>query len=98
MGHSVVCYLLSKGANLAFVSEHCSAQRSSSAVKDLGFLEDNKVIVNQQCTFVAKEGVECHQQVKEGDPSPLLRAGVTILECCVQCWAPQHKRDMGTLG
>ena len=37
------------------------------------------------------------QQVEGGDPAPLLSTGETQLGCWVQCWAPQHKRDMGLL-
>ena len=38
------------------------------------------------------------QQVKGGDPSPLLSTGETCPECCIQRWAPQYKRDVGVLG
>ncbi|KAK4830310.1 hypothetical protein QYF61_009815 [Mycteria americana] len=40
---------------------------------------------------------ECCQQVNGGDPSPLLSTAETHLECWVQCWAPQYKRDMDIL-
>lgn len=33
-------------------------------------------------------------QVKEGDPSSLLSFGEAHLECWIQCWAPQCKRDL----
>ena len=38
-----------------------------------------------------------YQQVKGGDPSPLLSTAETHLECRVQCWAPRYKRDMDIL-
>ncbi|KAK4832594.1 hypothetical protein QYF61_024385 [Mycteria americana] len=36
-------------------------------------------------------------QAEGGDPSPQPSTGETHLECCVQSWAPQYKREMGTL-
>jgi len=32
-----------------------------------------------------------------GDPSPLFRPGEIHLECWVQFWAPQYKKDMDML-
>lgn len=40
---------------------------------------------------------ECHQQVKGGDPSPLLSAAETYLECRVQFWDPQLRRKWDVL-
>lgn len=37
------------------------------------------------------------QQVKGGDPSPLLKAGETNLECWDKCFPPQCNRDMDIL-
>ncbi|KAJ7404026.1 hypothetical protein WISP_147897 [Willisornis vidua] len=40
---------------------------------------------------------DCCQQVRRGDPAPLLSPGETCLEYCSQCWAPQYMRDMDLL-
>ncbi|KAK4828576.1 hypothetical protein QYF61_027666 [Mycteria americana] len=52
-----------------------------------------------ESSFAKKDlGVlECCQQVEGGDPSPLFNIGETYLEYCVQCWAPQYKRDVDIL-
>ncbi|KAJ7414883.1 hypothetical protein BTVI_39987 [Pitangus sulphuratus] len=78
---------------------------SSSAEKDLGVLENNKLSMSQQCVLVAKETnciLRCIRKsivsrLKEVIPficSALLRPH---LECCVQFWALQYKRDMELL-
>ncbi|RMC17369.1 hypothetical protein DUI87_05950 [Hirundo rustica rustica] len=75
---------------------------SSSMEKDLGVLVDNKMLMGQQCVLVAMKakGIlgciwEDHcQQVTGGDPVLLLCPGEEYLECCVQFWAPQDKRDV----
>ena len=41
-------------------------------------------------------GKHC-QQVKEGDPSPMLSTGEINLEFLVQCWVPQYKSDLNIL-
>ncbi|KAK4829585.1 hypothetical protein QYF61_005685 [Mycteria americana] len=37
------------------------------------------------------------QQVEGGDSAPLLRAGETPLQYCLQLWGPQHRKDMDLL-
>ncbi|RMC17309.1 hypothetical protein DUI87_05890 [Hirundo rustica rustica] len=69
---------------------------------DLGVLEDNKTLISQQCVLVAMKakGIlgciwEDHcQQVTGDDPVLLLCPGEEHLECCVQFWNPQDKRDV----
>ena len=64
---------------------------------------DGQHAMNQQCALVAKKGngilgslkKKHGQQVKGGDPpSVLVRPH---LECCVQFWAPQYKKDRDLL-
>ncbi|KAK4827787.1 hypothetical protein QYF61_021740 [Mycteria americana] len=70
----------------------------------LRVLMDRKVNKSQRCALAAKKASailghigQCCQQVEGGDPSPLLSTGETLLECWVQFWAPQYKRDMDIL-
>ncbi|TRZ14816.1 hypothetical protein HGM15179_012290 [Zosterops borbonicus] len=73
---------------------------SSSAEKDLGVLVGDKLAMSQQCPC-GQEGQwdlgvhweECGQKAEGGDPAPLLSPGEAHLECCVQLWAPQCKRE-----
>ncbi|KAF4804083.1 hypothetical protein TURU_010989 [Turdus rufiventris] len=72
--------------------------KGGSVEKELGVLVGNKLSMRQQCALVAKQadGIlgcseEQCQQVKEGDPAPLMSPGVIThhLECCVQFWGPK---------
>ncbi|TRZ23569.1 hypothetical protein HGM15179_003533 [Zosterops borbonicus] len=78
---------------------------SSSAEKELAVLVDNKLSMSQQSDLGAKDTKGVLGCIRKSFASrsrevilPLYSALVRPhLECCVQFWAPQDKRDMELL-
>ena len=78
---------------------------NSPAEKDLGVLVDGKLTVSQQCVLTAQKANCILGCIKRSVASrsregilPLYSALVRPhLQCCVQLWGPQHKKDMDLL-
>ncbi|KAJ7409162.1 hypothetical protein WISP_116266 [Willisornis vidua] len=69
-----------------------------------GVLVANKLPMSQLCVLGAKKANGILWSIRKsivsregGDTAPLLSPSTAHLECCVQYWAPQQKRDMELL-
>ncbi|GAB0179961.1 cAMP-dependent protein kinase inhibitor alpha [Grus japonensis] len=78
---------------------------SNFVKKDLGVLVANKLSMSQQCDLAAKRvnsflgcmRKSVAKQVEGGDSFPLLSTSETYLECWVELWPLQYKRDKDML-
>jgi len=75
--------------------------QSSSVERDLGVLVDDRLTMSQHCVLVAKKASDLLGCMKKSVVSrsrevllPFYTALVRPhLECCIQFWAPQFKKD-----
>ncbi|KAJ7422114.1 hypothetical protein BTVI_15419 [Pitangus sulphuratus] len=76
---------------------------SSSGKKDLEVLVENKLSMTSSVPWGTKRPVVSWDVLGRALPAgkgvlaPPLSPGEAHLECCVQCWVPQHQRDMELL-
>jgi len=78
---------------------------SCPAEKDLGVLVDEKLDMSHQCALADQKANRIPGSFKTSVPSrsrevilPLCSALVRPhLESCIQCWSPQHRKDMDLL-
>lgn len=78
------------------VSQRCHSSGVQLTRKDLRVQQDIKLNMSQQCIFAGLKDHSKRQSITSRWREVILPLNAAMershVECCDQCWAPQHKR------